>query len=90
MDNQIKKGRYLTDMDFKRRDMRNWDPKKYSEEVGKIDWAPLLAETNIDLINSIFEEKLLEVMDKMAPEKCFQRRKNCNSWMTDELKMKNV
>ena len=53
---------------------KNWDPKKYCEEVGKINWAPLLAETNIDVINSIFEDNLLEVMDKIAPEKMLSEK----------------
>ena len=74
--------------DKRQRDMKNWDPIKYCQEVGEIDWAPLLAETNINIINDIFENNLLRIMDKMCPEKNFQNRKNNNNWMTDELKTK--
>ena len=40
---------------MKLRYMKNWDSAKYSDEVGKIDRSPLLAETNINIINYMFE-----------------------------------
>ena len=72
--------------DFWVRDRRNWDPEAYSEEIQKIDWSDLLETTNVDLIYSKFQDKILPVIDKMAPWKAHQARSSSNSWMTDEVR----
>ena len=66
---------------------KNWDPIDYREEVKKIDWSNLMASKNVDIVNDILVTELSKILDKMAPIKTFQQRKNYRSWMTEDLKL---
>ena len=74
--------------DILRRDRKNFNVDKYKEQIEKIDWDPLLASNNIDVINDIFITNILEVLDKMAPLKKYQKRKKMINWLSPELKLK--
>ena len=67
-----------------RRSTKKWNTIEYVRLVGLIDWQELFDCENIDVANSIFEEKLLKVLDSIAPmEKVQQRKIPGNTWITD-------
>ena len=72
--------------DFIKRDLKNFDPIKYKQEIDNIDWTDLLASSNIDIINDIFVTQILKVIDKYAPLKTFQRRTMMRNWLNSEIK----
>ena len=43
---------------------------------------------DLDEINHIFEEKVLEVLDKIAPMKVIQRRRKFRNWLSDKFKVR--
>ena len=55
-------------------------------EFKKIDWTGILDEMNVDLANSKMEEKILSVMNVMAPMKVIQNRVKYQSWVSDATK----
>ena len=68
------------------RDRRNFKVTDYQEQIGLIDWSRLYSSDNVDEINNIFEEKLTEVLDQMAPIKVTQQRRKFRSWISDDMK----
>ena len=67
-----------------RRSMKNWDNTEYVRCISMIDWTELYECVNIDVANSMFEEKLLEVLDSLAPMEKVQHRKNQgNTWISN-------
>ena len=72
------------------RDRKNFDPTTYRQQVELIDWAPLLSSTNIDIINDYLVSQLLNILDTMAPLKVYQKRKQQNNWLSQEVKEKMV
>ena len=59
----------------------------YKEIMEKIDWTELFQTENVNLANSIFEEKFLEILEQEAPMKNFQHRKNYKSWIGQDTKL---
>ena len=72
--------------DIIKRERKGMDPIQYKNEIAKIDWTDLYAATDIDIINSIFEEKVLGVLDMMAPVKAFQMRSKFRSWISEDVR----
>ena len=68
------------------RDRKHWDPELYKAEIELIDWTDLLQSTDITYIYSRFEEEILKILNKMAPIKTFQARKQSNNWISQQLK----
>ena len=64
---------------------RDWSKfiiKDYQDEVGRIDWTDLLEESDINLANNIFEEKIKNILDKAAPMRVSQIKIKNKSWIT--------
>ena len=51
------------------RDRRTYDQQEYSARIANIDWEDFFESNDIEKINSMFEEKLLSVLNKVAPIK---------------------
>ena len=66
------------------RDRSNWDAAEYNRQVGMIDWSPLLRSEDLDFANNYLEQKLLQILDMMAPTKSYQSRKNPTNWLDKE------
>ena len=58
---------------------RQFDPEDYRRRIAQIDWEPMYLMTDVDLANFYFEEKLLSVLNEMAPIVKFQPRKKVNN-----------
>ena len=54
--------------------------------MSKIDWSEVMNNDNIDVMNSVFEETVLEVMEEAAPLKILHRRKFFRNWISEEVK----
>ena len=72
--------------DIVQRDRRKYDPQKYSEKIANIDWEDFFDSTDIEKINSMFEEKLLNVLNQEAPIKISQKRKLHRNWISADVK----
>ena len=70
------KNKNMDKHDIVKRERKGLDLLLYKNEIAKIDWTELYAASDIDKINSIFEEKVLGVLDAMAPVKAFQKGLN--------------
>ena len=68
-----------------RRVWKNFNPERFRDRIKTIDWEPLYNCENIDLVNDYFVGKVTEALDREAPFKYIQSRKNHVNWMTDEL-----
>ena len=73
------------------RDRKGLNLTEYTARIANIDWGDFLEIQDIDKLNSIFEEKLLSVLDELAPIKVHQKKKLFRNWISDEVKeqMKN-
>ena len=69
-----------------KRQRNGLDPTEYRRRIALIDWEPLYAMTDINLANSYFEEKVLFVLNSMAPIIKFQQRKKINNWLKKETR----
>ena len=69
-----------------RRDRKNFDEKNYKTKLSMIDWTGFFESTNLDHINNMFEEKVSEVLNSVAPIKIIQRRKKFKNWVSDSVK----
>ena len=72
--------------DIVKRERRNMDTARYKENMRNIDWTSLYECQDLELMNSIFEEKLLEILEEAAPLKVYQGRKGACNWLNREVK----
>ena len=70
----------------KKRSMKNFNPVHYKQQLANIDWTQLYSIQDVNLANHHFQEKVLQVLDSMAPLKCIQNRRNYRSWVKDATK----
>ena len=76
--------------DILKKKRTNLDPEEYRSRISLIDWSPMYEMTNIDLVNSYFGEKILEVLDSMAPIIKLQPRNKKNVWLKKETREKII
>ena len=58
----------------KKRSFKDFDEKKFLEEVGKIGWWEVNCCNDVNQAVDIFTRRLTEILDKMAPVRKFQIR----------------
>ena len=63
---------------------KNFNVDNYRQLLRNTDWSNLYQENNIDVANSIVQEKILESLNTEAPLKCIMERKNYRSWLQPE------
>ena len=85
------KDRFPSGQEMTRRQWKNFDPTHFRKLVSEIDWSFFYETSNVEIKNSIFEEKISNILDLLAPYKNFQIRKKFRNWVDVELKnlMKN-
>ena len=71
----------------KKRSFKHFDEIQFFEEVKNIKWWPLYNSTEVNDAVQIFTENISSVLDKMAPIKIFQTRKNYVPWLEKETKI---
>ena len=81
------KEKCFSSQEIKKRHWKFFCPLIFREEIGKLDWTPLYEAEKVDLMNSIFEEKMSNVLNLLAPMKTFQLRKKFRNWIDQELKV---
>ena len=72
----------------KKRSYKNFDELEFREAVKKIQWFELYSCQDADLALDMFNTKLTEILDKMAPVKTFQVRAKYAAWISDSTKEK--
>ena len=54
--------------------------------MSQINWEQFYATNDLEIKNSIFEEEVLKILDKKAPLKKCQNKKNLRKWVSSEVK----
>ena len=60
-------------------------PEAFIAQVTSTEWIDVLNEMDPDLAWSIFKKKYIKILDKHAPFKFFQTRKDKKPWVTTEF-----
>ena len=77
-------GKIRNSNEVRKRMMKNWNDDAYRLEVHNIDWKELYESDNADKSYGIFEEKMKQILDKLAPMRTVQIRKHNKSWLSNE------
>ena len=70
---------------------RTWKDFKRNEciqEFKDTDWTDVLSEFDVNVANAILEEKICSIMNKFAPMRTIQIRKDYKCWLSDVTKVK--
>ena len=70
----------------RRRQWKNFSENSFKTKIKNIDWADVLAETNVDIANFKVEERLREILETEAPMRIIQMRTRYNKWISEETK----
>ena len=65
---------------------RYFEQDKCMREFRERDWSDVLLVTEVDVANSMMEERITEIMDRHAPMRTVQNRGNYNNWISRETK----
>ena len=68
------------------RDWKSMDVARYRESVKDIDWSEFYSSNDINVKNSIFTEKLRTILDREAPMRVRQQRRNYACWLDANMK----
>ena len=68
------------------RDRRKLDLKEFKSDLAGIEWDNFFECEDLDILNSMFEDKFLQVLNKHAPMRIIQKRKQFRNWMDNEVK----
>ena len=72
--------------DIQRRDRKNWNTERYLDKIKNIDWGNFYMSSDVNTLNSIFEEKVGTILEEEAPLKWYQARIFFKNWLTEDLK----
>ena len=72
--------------DINRRDRKKWNTQRYVDKIKNIDWRIVYMSTDVNILNSIFEEKVGTILEEEAPLKWYQARIFFKNWLTEDLK----
>ena len=57
------------------RNKRNFNEVTFKDEIRRIDWSDIFEQSDVNLAYGIFEDKYLEILNRMAPIEKIQIRK---------------
>ena len=80
------KDRCYAAQEMKGRCWKKFSQVIFREKISTIDWTPLFLSDNLDVKNTIFEEEIGKILEKMAPMKYNQVRKIFRNWVDDKSK----
>ena len=69
-----------------RRTWKNFDSNGCLQKIRNMDWKEILESQDVNVANSLFEEKLGGIMDECAPMKTVQVRSRYNNWIREDTK----
>ena len=69
-----------------KRSYRNLNPSEFLTAVQKISWLDVYLCTDVNKAVKLISDKILFILDLMAPMKCIQIRNNYNPWLSDETR----
>ena len=58
--------------------------KATRDRISKVDWSGMYELSDINLANSFFEDRILQILNSVAPMKVSQVRKNFKSWISKD------
>ena len=79
------KERMETNHEIQGRDWKQMDVDRYRNSVKKIDWSDFYLEKYVIILSNMFTERLKQILDREAPVKTKQFRRNYASWMDETL-----
>ena len=82
------KGKHIGAGETIARYMRGFDEKTYKNKVKDVDWSRLYSQTKINVAYGIFKEKLLDILNNLAPLRKLQIRKKITPWVSMSTKEK--
>ena len=71
---------------FTKRDRKEFDVEQYKRDIAGINWEEFNNCNNLEVLNDIFENKILDILNVAAPLKTSQRRKHHRNWVTVPMK----
>ena len=69
-----------------KRSYKKFDPSEFVAAVEQISWLDVYLCTDVDMAVELLSEKIVFILDVMAPMKCIQLRKHYNPWLSDTTK----
>ena len=73
-------------METKGRDLRNFEEEEFKRKVRLINWDCVFNDENLDVANYTFENKLLNILNLMAPMKARQSHARRKDWISKTTK----
>ena len=70
----------------KRRSYKYFSEVQFLREVEKISWWEVYACQDVDVAVHVFTRRLTDILDRMAPVRKFQIRRNYAPWISDKAK----
>ena len=69
-----------------RRNRRGMDIDRYRKRIQEIDWRNFYKCREVNKLNDIFVTKVGDILEKEAPMKGFQIRRDHKNWLNEEIK----
>ena len=69
-----------------KRNCKNFNSKTFKEMVAGIDWTEVLESNDVDISYDLFETKIRNILDRLAPMKKVQISSKHKSWLTDSTR----
>ena len=70
---------------MQKRSWKNFNQTIFQSKLSEVDWTQFFNTDNLDLKKHIFEEKISDILNRIAPMKFVQKRKNHRNWVDTEL-----
>lgn len=67
------------------RGLKKYCVEKFREEVGKIDWSPVLDSVGVDSAWEVFKCRFLDVVNVMAPIRRVRVKQRSSPWFNHEI-----
>ena len=71
---------------IRKRQWKNFNNKRCSEKFRNTEWDDILEELDVNVANSMLEDRIRKIIETEAPMKTTQNRAKYNKWMTDNTK----
>ena len=68
-------GSICSKMEMKGRDRRGFEEEEFRRNMRLVNWAPVFSCTNVDVANFKFENRFVEILEKLAPMRKTQARR---------------
>ena len=80
------RGKLGETQEIQKRKRNHFNENRFKEDIARIDWEEMYATEDINVAYEIFEKKVEKCIEKEAPMKIIQPRKDFKDWMDDETR----